>query len=112
MFAANRHGNRRAGMFALMQRDGMVRQDSERDTFAFQRFHNRGDDAVFEFGDRLQFEFQVAQMRTFVDGFEVEIDQIMILERLDRGLGFALVIGVDETDGAGCTLNTFVKITK
>ena len=99
MFAADRHGHRGAGMFAQMERHGMIGQDREGDAPALQRLHHGRDDAVFQLGDRLLLEFEVAEMRTFVDRFQVQIDQIVIFQRLERGLRLAFVIGTFVEEG-------------
>lgn len=98
---ANGKGNRSPGMFPKLDGHGMVGKDSEVDRLVFQSGANRSNNFGIEVFDRLQFEFQIAEMGTLVDRFDMDIDKVMIFQCGESGIDLALVIGIDESGGTG-----------
>ena len=95
MGSADRDRDRSAGMRTQTQRNRMIRQDRKRQISAFQSSHDGLHDLVFEIGDRLHLMLKVPFVGTLIDGFQMDIDEIMIFDGFDRGLRLPGVIGIE-----------------
>ena len=89
-------------MHALFDRCGMVGQQGHgyRERHSGNGIEQRAYDAAVNAADGFEFGGERTVVPRFVAGFDVEVDVIVALERLDGGGDLALIVGVDKPGGA------------
>ena len=88
----------RAGFY----RRGVVRQDHNAPGGVFfYRFVNRANYVLINLLNRFFLGFGIARVARLIGGLDVDDDDIVILERLNRGGAFALELGICEAGCAG-----------